>query len=72
MDELNGKAVKNRFSKPAGPMGRGVVWCGDGLRLWQLFKSDFPKGVIRGPNSPPNVPRFRNIKNMPKFGRIIR
>ena len=32
MDEKDEKAVKNRFSKPAGPMGRGVVWCGDGLR----------------------------------------
>jgi hypothetical protein len=32
MDEKNEKAVKNIFSKPAGPMGRGVVWCGDGLR----------------------------------------
>jgi hypothetical protein len=34
MDEKNEKMVQNTvdFPKPAGPMGRSVVWCGGGFR----------------------------------------
>jgi hypothetical protein len=32
MDEKDEKEAKNGFPKPADPMGRGVVWCGGGLR----------------------------------------
>ena len=32
MDEKTRKMPKIDFPKPANPMGRGVVWCGGGLR----------------------------------------
>ena len=45
MDEKDEKEAKIDFPKPAGPMGRGVVWCGGGLR-WLLNRIFLRPGRI--------------------------
>jgi hypothetical protein len=38
MDEKNEEVAKIDFPEPAVPMGRGVVWCGNGCQ--RFFLSD--------------------------------
>ena len=65
MDEKNEKAVKNRFPQPAGPMGRGAVWCGGGLRrlLNRIFLGEVKFGYKEKSTGPKWEPCLAFLPN---------